>query len=275
MGLTYAQFKRLKPVYKRRIIMVGIIGFALFVLLLLGISRLISFVQLQMNTTRLQDTTAASVLQKDTMLEFRRVLFRSQEIIRIIGQDNASKLLTLDSTMTVQDNGTSSGIVTNLTIHMVNLVSNNQAEYWTVTANEKRATLQKTETRRENMTALSMRKVPFNSYFPALSRVTSAMPFLLENAPVGENGLYHFVDDFDNNQDPAYERFVTEDTPLVLVSSLGAVSKIANEFSLYNRYAPTKVSVQEVNEDRSTTKKTVLEEEAFRFVMMFEVGNFL
>ena len=34
-----------------------------------------------------------------------------QEIIRIIGQDNASKLLTLDSTMTVQDNGTSSGIV--------------------------------------------------------------------------------------------------------------------------------------------------------------------
>ncbi len=43
MGLTYAQFKRLKPVYKRRIIMVGIIGFALFVLLLLGISRLISF----------------------------------------------------------------------------------------------------------------------------------------------------------------------------------------------------------------------------------------
>ncbi len=265
MGLTYAQFKRLKPVYKRRIIMVGIIGFALFVLLLLGISRLISFVQLQMNTTRLLDTTAASVLQKDTM----------QEIIRIIGQDNASKLLTLDSTMTVQDNGTSSGIVTNLTIHMVNLVSNNQAEYWTVTANEKRATLQKTETRRENMTALSMRKVPFNSYFPALSRVTSAMPFLLENAPVGENGLYHFVDDFDNNQDPAYERFVTEDTPLVLVSSLGAVSKIANEFSLYNRYAPTKVSVQEVNEDRSTTKKTVLEEEAFRFVMMFEVGNFL
>ena len=61
----------------------------------------------------------------------------------------------------------------------------------------------------------------------------------------------------------------------MLVSSLGAVSKIANEFSLYNRYAPTKVSVQEVNEDRSTTKKTVLEEESFRFVMMFEVGNFL
>ncbi len=112
MGLTYAQFKRLKPVYKRRIIMVGIIGFALFVLLLLGRSEEHTSELQQMNTTRLQDTTAASVLQKDTM----------QEIIRIIGQDNASKLLTLDSTMTVQDNGTSSGIVTNLTIHMVNLV---------------------------------------------------------------------------------------------------------------------------------------------------------
>ena len=57
--MTLAQFKRMKPKYKFRLIMVCVIGFLLFLGLLKLLALGIGLIRVQMNTSQLPAATAA------------------------------------------------------------------------------------------------------------------------------------------------------------------------------------------------------------------------
>lgn len=88
--MTLAQFKRMKPKYKFRLIMVCVIGFLLFLGLLKLLALGIGLIRVQMNTSQLPAATAANVLEKPNM----------NQILEIMDQPDAKEVLVESSRMT-------------------------------------------------------------------------------------------------------------------------------------------------------------------------------
>ena len=176
MQLTFAQFKRMKPKYKRRLILVTLIALALCIGVLFGISKGIEALRVRLNTTTLDKMTAANVLDKASM----------NKILEVMKQDDSANVLVVDSVLTMSGEGR----VTGLTMNLTNLVSQGSAEEWRLTATEKKAKLRKVKTRYENLNAQRLRLMEFKTYYPALSLAASPqlLTLLTHRAPAGANG---------------------------------------------------------------------------------------
>lgn len=262
MSLTFAQFKRMKPKYKRRLILVMLVALALCVLFLFGVSKGIQALRVQFNTTTLDKITAANVLDKASM----------NKILEVMKQEEAGNILVVDSTLTM----TGDGKVKELTMNLTNLVSQGSAESWRLTANEKKARLRKVQTRYENLNAQRLRLMEFKTYYPALSRAASPqlLALLEEKSPVGENGVYIFTDRFGNNLEPEYDSYLSRELEGVWVSKIGGVSGFSEGYVRPNDCAPAIVSVQAVNTAKSKGSRVVLLPPEDRFVVLLEAGPY-
>lgn len=95
MQLTFAQFKRMKPKYKRRLILVTLIALALCIGVLFGISKGIEALRVRLNTTTLDKITATNVLDKASM----------NKILEVMKQDDSANVLVVDSVLTMSGEG--------------------------------------------------------------------------------------------------------------------------------------------------------------------------
>ena len=93
--MTFAQFKRMKPKYKRRLILVTLIALALCIGVLFGISKGIEALRVRLNTTTLDKITAANVLDKASM----------NKILEVMKQDDSANVLVVDSVLTMSGEG--------------------------------------------------------------------------------------------------------------------------------------------------------------------------
>ena len=250
MQLTFAQFKRMKPKYKRRLILVTLIALALCIGVLFGISKGIEALRVRLNTTTLDKITAANVLDKASM----------NKILEVMKQDDSANVLVVDSVLTMSGEGR----VTGLTMNLTNLVSQGSAEE----ALSVCAALSQGETRILN--AQRLRLMEFKTYYPALSRAASPqlLTLLTDRAPAGANGSYTFTDHFGNNLSPEYDSYLARGLEGVWVSRIGGVSGFANDC------APAVVSVEAVDTARSKNKKVVLLPPEDRFVVLLEAGPY-
>ncbi len=272
--MTFAQFKRMKPKYRRRLILACAILFAIFVAVVFTLAWVVSLIRTMLNTTTLEGFTAADVLQKEGMASI-------QEVIK---QDNDANLLVLDSQVTITYDGpvaagdteAESATVQEVTVHLANILGKDATEYWELTATSKKATLRRTETRYENMNALTLRKVRFSLYYPALSRITSPLfvQYLKENEPVDIGGVYIFTDQFTDNLSPEYQSYISQGLDGVWVSKIGAPSPFNENFQPYTSCAPLVVSVQAVNQEKSTDRKTVLLPAEEKMVALMEAAPY-
>ena len=262
MQLTFAQFKRMKPKYKRRLILVTLIALALCIGVLFGISKGIEALRVRLNTTTLDKITAANVLDKASM----------NKILEVMKQDDSANVLVVDSVLTMSGEGR----VTGLTMNLTNLVSQGSAEEWRLTATEKKAKLRKVKTRYENLNAQRLRLMEFKTYYPALSRAASPqlLTLLTDRAPAGANGSYTFTDHFGNNLSPEYDSYLARGLEGVWVSRIGGVSGFAEGYARPNDCAPAVVSVAAVDTARSKNKKVVLLPPEDRFVVLLVAGPY-
>ena len=150
------------------------------------------------------------------------------------------------------------------------------AESWRLTATEKKARLYKSETRYENLKAQKISKMDFKSYYPALSRVTSPefVGELQKRTGAGDAGIYTFVDDFGNNRDPEYDSYLSGGLEGIWVSNIGKISSFEEGFVRSNTCAPTRVTVEAVDTEKSKGKRVVLLAPEERFIVLFEAGNY-
>lgn len=261
--MTFTQFARLKPKYKLRITLVFAALAAALVLLVYLLSLGVKFLRVGMNTKKLPDITAANVLDKTSM----------NEILAVIKQDNADNILVLDSSVTMKNDGT----VTSLTMHLLHLPDTSMAETWSLTATQKKSILRKESTVYENLNSRKLRKLPFSTYYPALSRINSngLLDYLKNFAPSGDDGLYTFTDSFENNFDPAFSSYLERGLDGIWVSSLGAVSTISKDYSLPSKCAPTIVSVSQTESKKVllSTKK-VLADPVDKLVVLLEAAPY-
>ena len=260
--MTYAQFRRMKPKYKRRLFLVILCAAALAAALLFGASKGVQAIRAALNTTTIKDATAANVLEKANM----------NKILEIMGQEDASNICVLSSEVKM----TGAGAVTSVTLDMTNIVSDGVAESWRLTATEKKARLYKSETRYENLKAQNISKMDFKSYYPALSRVTSPefVGELQKRTGAGDAGIYTFVDDFGNNRDPEYDSYLSGGLEGIWVSNIGKISSFEEGFVRSNTCAPTRVTVEAVDTEKSKGKRVVLLAPEERFIVLFEAGNY-
>lgn len=244
MQLTFAQFKRMKPKYKRRLILVTLIALALCIGVLFGISKGIEALRVRLNTTTLDKITAANVLDKASM----------NKILEVMKQDDSANVLVVDSVLTMSGEGR----VTGLTMNLTNLVSQGSAEEWRLTATEKKAKLRKVKTRYENLNAQRLRLMEFKTYYPALSRAASPqlLTLLTDRAPAGANGSYTFTDHFGNNLSPEYDSYLARGLEGVWVSRIGGVSGFAEGYARPNDCAPAVVSVEAVDTPGARTRRS-------------------
>lgn len=260
--MTYAQFRHMKPKYKRRFFLVIFCGIALAIALLFGISKGVQAIRVALNTTTIKNATAANVLEKTNM----------NKILEIMGQEDASNICVLGSEVKM----TGAGAVTSVTLDMTNLVSNGVAESWRLTATEKKARLYKAQTRYENLTSQKISKMDFKSYYPALSRITSPefVGELQKRTDSGDLGVYTFVDDFGNNREPEYDSYLSSGLEGIWVSNIGKISSFEEGFVRSNACAPTRVTVEAMDAEKSKGKRVVLLPPEERFIVLFEAGNY-
>lgn len=262
--MTFAQFRRMKPKYKRRLMISIVVALGLFIGLLYALSFGIAMLRVQLNTTKLDKITASNVLDKTGM----------NSILETLKQEDGANILVSDSAVRMDYNSK----ITDVTMNLVNVVDKSTAEYWLLTATSKKATLRKVETKYDSPNnALGLRKVPLKSYYPALSRITTTnlRQFLKETAPVGKGGYYTFTDDFDDNLHPEFSSYIEGGMTGIWVSNTGAVTpEIASNFTPTNECAPTVISIEAVDKELSKGKKIVLADPVKKFVVLFEAGPY-
>ena len=87
--MTFAQFKRMKPKYRRRLILACAILFAIFVAVVFTLAWVVSLIRTMLNTTTLEGFTAADVLQKEGMASIQQVI-KQALVIYIVTFQNIS-----------------------------------------------------------------------------------------------------------------------------------------------------------------------------------------
>lgn len=262
--MTFADFKRMKPKYKLRLLAVILVALALFIGILYAISFGFSALRTQLSTTKIDGVTAGNVLTKPAM----------NEILTIMKQEDSANILVLDSAVTMNETGG----VTGVGMNFVNFKDKGTAEYWQLYADGKKAWLRKNETKYENLSnALRMRKVEFKSYYPALSRIISPnlLSYLSEKAPVGASGSYTFTDNFGDNLNPDYTAKIDGGLVGLWVSKIGSVNEIQDNFIPPADCAPTIVSVSAVKTEKGLFgSRRVLQDPEDKYVVLLEVGPF-
>lgn len=260
--MTFAQFRRLKPKYKLRLILVMMIALLLFILLMVGVSFGVRAIRTQLNTTELKGFTSENVLLSDGLIE----------ILSTVKQDDALSMYVTDSELVMRGDGK----ITSVTVNFVNIQGEKQAELWRLTANEKKASLRKLETKFENMLYLQNRNVRFGSYYPAMSRVTSPelLQFLEQNAPVGAAGTYTFRDEFGNNLSPLYSSYLEGGMVGVWVSQTGSATKTQAAFTQPSVCVPYVVTTKAVNTQKSKGKKIVYEDAKESVIALLQEGAY-
>lgn len=262
--MTFAQFRRMKPKYRRRLVFASFLALVLFLALMVGVSFGVSAIRRQINTTELKKVTSVNILQEENL----------PAILKIVGQDDAANMLVNSSTIVMRGDGK----VTELTVSFVNLSSTNTAEEWLLRSNEKKTTLRRVNPKYENMSYLKMRKVPFSQYFPGLTRALAPelAAFLEKKAPVGATGSYTFTDDFGDNLSPEYTSYLVNGLSCAWVSKTGSLTEIV-ENSNFQRPAncvPTVVSVIAPDKTKSKGSRVVLGEPKEQFVVLFEAAAY-
>lgn len=255
--MTLTQFQRMKPKYRVRLLIVAAVVLMLFIGILYAISFGVSAIRMQLNTTQLKEVTAASVLEKPSLIE----------IFDIIKPNTNESVFVLDSHLTCDD----AGKVTELEMHLANLVDEKQTDYWVLTANKDKVKLRKEDTEYDNMKSLQRRKVELKNYYPALSRIP--VSYLKSNSPVGKGGSYEFTDAFDNNRSPEFAKKLTHGLTGLWVSETGAVSSFSDTFVPPSLCAPTVVTVHEVDPNNKK-RKTVLLPPKEKYVMLMKCAPY-
>ncbi|WP_262396082.1 hypothetical protein [Youxingia wuxianensis] len=257
--MTFAQFKRMKPVYQRRLVIALLIVFVLFLLVLFAISAGVNAIKVAINTTTLEGVTASNLLSKTNM----------NTILSTMKQENASEIMVMDSSVVF----TSDAVAVQVEMNLVNIVDDGIAENWTLVSDEKKTKLRKVSTEYTNMKALKMRKVPFSTYFPSLERIP--VEYLVLNFPLKDGGRFTFTDNFGNNLEPDYAGYITEQGLLGMwVSKIGAVSTFGEEFTPVSTCVPFICSIEEVNSEKSKGKKVVLLEPEDAYVVLLEASPY-
>lgn len=270
--MTYAQFKRLKPKYKRRILVLCVLAAALFIGGLYLISWCVNAIKVQFNTTTLKDYTAQTILEREGF----------SKILEVMGQTDGENILVMDSQFVMTwhgdtaEEGQPQMEVTQMTIHLTSLLDKD-TETWTLTANQKKVQLRRTSQTYENKNTLAIRKVPLSIYYPALYRAstsTALHSYLTQNFPSGEGGQYLFADEFGDNVNPGFSTYLASGYTGLWVSKTGAVSDLDENYQLVDRCAPMLVSIAEVNQSKSKKNKIVLLEPVEKLVVLLQAANY-
>lgn len=256
--MTMAQFRRMKPKYQMRLILVSAAALALFVGLLYAIVFGVSALRVRLSTTELKDLVTARVLEKESL----------DRIVGAIKPNSIDNLLVLDSRLACDGTGK----VTSLEMHLANLVDDRQTDYWVLTAAKDRVRVRREKTTYDNLKSLKLRKVELKNYYPALSRIP--IDYLLSESSVGEGGGYVFTDRFDNNRDPEFASYIIEGMTGLWVSETGAVSLFPETFVPPSLCAPTVVTVNAVDEQKSRKKKVVLLPPEDRYVVLLKCAPY-
>ncbi|WP_101908962.1 hypothetical protein [Marasmitruncus massiliensis] len=256
--MTVAQFRRMKPKYQMRLILVSAAALALFVGLLYAVVFSVSALRVKLSTTELKDLVTARVLEKENL----------DRIVGAIKPNSIDNLLVLDSKLACDGTGK----VTSLEMHLANLVDDRQTDYWVLTAAKDRVRVRREKTTYDNLKSLKLRKVELKNYYPALSRIP--VDYLLSESPVGEGGGYVFTDRFDNNRDPEFASYISEGMTGLWVSETGAVSPFPETFVPPSLCAPTVVTVNAVDEQKSKKKKVVLLAPEDRYVVLLKCAPY-
>lgn len=261
--MTFAQFKRMKPKYKFRLILVFALLFALAVGLLMGVSAGFAAIRRQLNTANLPGITAESVLLQSSM----------NKIQETIGQEDPNRLLVLDSSLVC----TEKGVPVELEMHLVSINGSTSADYWRLTSNSKKTVLRKTQTENKNRSSLDMRKLTFRDYYPALSRsgTLQLTQYLQTHFPAGAAGQYVFTDTFDNNLEPQYTGYLGQGYRGLWVSKIGALSEFTESYIPVSFCTPLVVSVQAEDPKKSKPKKPVLLPAEEVAVALLEAGPYI
>lgn len=250
----------MKPKYQIRLVLVGVLGLALFVGLLLGVSAFFSAVRTHLNTKNLEGVTLGNILHQSSFAK----------IVEITGQDDPENLLVLDSRIVYNDTG---GIL-EFDMNFVNLVSAHETDNWLIHVGEKKAYMRRvTESKGRN--TLSYTKMTFAKYFPALSRINAPafLQALQTDIPVGSGGHYIFEDTFDDSLNPQFASFLQQGLSGYIVSSSGSPGKLPETFIANpGGYVPMVLSAQAVNEKRSNAKRVVLQDPVRSAVILLGVG---
>ena len=195
------------------------------------------------------------------------------QILEIMGQQDAGDVLVESTWMSVNDLGR----VTGLEMKLLNLVSQSNAEMWTLTADEEGATLRRDEVLYENLSSRKLRMMDFQTYYPGLSRVSSAavVDYLRANFPVGESGVYTFTDNFGNNVDPDFNSYLERGLPGIWVPKTGQISVIQEGYQRILKCAPTVMSIQLLESQKQLffTRNALSEPEEV-LVVLFEAANY-
>lgn len=265
--MTLAQFKRMKPKYRRRLVLAFVVLVCLFIGALFLLSMLFSFFGRMMNTHTLEDVNAANILEKASM----------NKIITALGQSDTEQLLVIDcSGRFHKDELTGRGVLTAFEMHVIDLGDKKNAVTWKIEANEKKATVLREREENSNLSSLSMRKLTFKDYYPALSRITAQnlMTTLEDTFPeCADGGAYQFAGTFDNDKEPAFSPYIADGLHGFWVSMLEAISEFGETFR-FNSGAcvPLLLSTEAVDEEHSTNKKTVLLQPELACVLLMECG---
>ena len=263
MCMTFAQFKRMKPKYKFRLILVCVIALGIFIGLLKLLSVGIGVVRVQMNTTKLPAATAQNILEKPNM----------NKILELMKQNEAGNVLVSDCTLTTNDLGQ----VTSLTMHLLNLADKTTSEEWTLTADEKQAKLRRDRVLYENLGTRKLSMMDFKTYYPGLSRV-SAQPlveYLRANYPVGATGVYTFTDSFKDNVNPDFNSYLERGVPGIWVPKTGQVSAIQEGYQRILKCAPTVMSIQTLETKKQLIgTRQVLSDPEETLVVLFEAATY-
>lgn len=263
--MTFAQFRKLKPKYQLRLVLVFFIVFLLFIGILLGISAGINAARRHFNTTTFSDITVSSLLKKSSM----------DKILAAVKQDDPKSLLILDSEAVCSDQGA----LQSVELHMINLVSSSASENWTLVSTPKKTTLRRTEIESKNRRSLADSKLSYQEYFPALSRVTSLslFQFLQKEVPAGSGGKYTFTDNFENNVEPQFSTYIGGGLPAVWIAPDGSINTgLPDNYIPITRCVPLFVTVEAVDAKKSKPKKTpVLLPPADAAVVLLGTGPFV
>lgn len=256
--MTFAQFRRMKPKYRRRLLLVTAAALALFIGFLYAVTFSVSALRMKLRTTEIKDAATARVLEKESMVK----------VLEVIKPKQNENVFVLDSRLTCDDTGK----VTDLEMHLANLVDDQQTEYWLFTAKKDRIRLRREKTVYDNLKSLRLRKVEFSNYYPALSRIP--VEYLRSECPVGKGGSYIFTDAFDNNRSPEFAAYLEQGMAGLWISETGAVSSFSDSFVPPSLCTPTVVTVNAVDTEKSKKKKVVLLPERETYVLLLKCAPY-
>lgn len=264
--ITLEQFKRMKPKYRIRLVLTGVAFLLLLFLLLRGLSCGVSAIRTQVNTKTLDGITSENVLKKESMMAIASAVGRQG--------DDLSGMIVTGSELVMQGTGK----VISLKMDFVIFTGEHSSENWKLVSDEKKTTLQKVAAKNEGQRHLDNISLPFNIYYPGLSRAVTT-PTLLskmkQHADVGDLGYYIFKDNFDIKQPPDFQSKMHDDMVAIWVPKVGDITfALESTYQPTNKCVPTVVTIKPMDQQLTTDRKVVYQEEKEQFVVLLEASTY-